>query len=375
MRLIPALLLVLAASPSFGLSYPCPSDPGFCYFDVGNDGCFDSPADTGPITADLEAGIYPDPGPPVAGSIVCPPSVKKLNALAKIEWSTATGGDILMYDVKIKASGVDCDAGGELHFDGKIISGGGLFLRADGDVSIDGRFVAKDGQLYIESINGSMALADRTNIKARNTVWVRTYNDGDIVVGNKSKLKSKDGAPSIISEGDATTSNVFMQGGGGVSIRGDNITMVGRSTMQALRDDDYGHVSINTNLGEVGKVEIDWLIASGRGAFINVGSFALGLPINGEVKKSKIKSSRGNIFIDADGPITLDRVTMTTPKEWLGPRGVDLETEGTQLDLLSSSVRGGFFRLETAPGGTCDITGTTWTNVTPTFNCDTVVGP
>lgn len=375
MRSIPTLILLLTASPAFGLAYPCPSDPGFCYFDAGNDGCFDPPTDTGPINAALEAGTYPNPGPPIPGSIVCPPSVRKLTPVATVRWSTAAGGDILLYGVKIKTPlGVDMVSGGELHFAGRIVSVNKLDLQADGDVSIDGRLASRDDQLFVESINGSITLAKRTNIKARATAWVRTYNGGDIVAGDKCKLKSKDGAPSIISEGDATTTNVFMQGGGGVSIRGDDITMNGRSTMQALRDNDFGHVSINTNTG-AGHAQIDWLIASGRGVFLDVGSVELGRPIGGVVKKSKMKSSRGNIFHTGEGPMIFNQVSMTTPKEWLGIRGVRIRTTGTQIDLRDSSVRGGFFTLEVATGGTCDVTGTEWKDLSPTFDCDTVVGP
>ena len=87
------LLLGLAlGSPSSAAEYTCPSDPGFCYFDVGNDGCFDGGTDAGPINADLEAGAFPPVGPPDPGSIVCPPSVKKLAVTGPASWETAVGG-------------------------------------------------------------------------------------------------------------------------------------------------------------------------------------------------------------------------------------------------------------------------------------------
>lgn len=46
MKLIhPVLGLFLMATPALALEYACPTDPGFCYRDLANDGCFDSGAD------------------------------------------------------------------------------------------------------------------------------------------------------------------------------------------------------------------------------------------------------------------------------------------------------------------------------------------
>ncbi len=73
MKLIRAVLaLLLMAPPALALEYPCPSDPGFCYRDVGNDGCFDGGVDDGPIKAEIE-GQFSFPPFPDPGSIVCPP--------------------------------------------------------------------------------------------------------------------------------------------------------------------------------------------------------------------------------------------------------------------------------------------------------------
>jgi len=63
---VTAALVVGPGSTALGLEYPCPSAPGFCYFDVASDRCFDSGTDVGPIGADLAAGDYPNPLPPGA---------------------------------------------------------------------------------------------------------------------------------------------------------------------------------------------------------------------------------------------------------------------------------------------------------------------
>ena len=58
-----------------GETYGCGSDPGFCYRDVGGDGCYDAGTDEASIDGALtDAGGYEA----TTGSIVCPPSVKKL---------------------------------------------------------------------------------------------------------------------------------------------------------------------------------------------------------------------------------------------------------------------------------------------------------
>lgn len=43
--IIVALLAVTIPSTVLAVDYPCPSAPGFCYRDVGDDGCFDSVVD------------------------------------------------------------------------------------------------------------------------------------------------------------------------------------------------------------------------------------------------------------------------------------------------------------------------------------------
>src|SRR6185369_16768742 len=78
--------------------YPCPSDPGFCYRDFGDDGCFDVGVDDGPINDEIEAQST-FPGSPDPGSIVCPPSVLELVATGgAMRLATATGSSILFYD-------------------------------------------------------------------------------------------------------------------------------------------------------------------------------------------------------------------------------------------------------------------------------------
>src|SRR6185436_14403237 len=103
--LVPVLISFLClASPAFALDYNCPTDPGFCYLDVGNDGCFDSGTDVGPIDDQLETGDFPSPpGPPDPGSIVCPPRVKTLTTTNGIDWHTAAGGSILLHAARINA--------------------------------------------------------------------------------------------------------------------------------------------------------------------------------------------------------------------------------------------------------------------------------
>jgi len=99
MKLVTSALVLMIAAPA-AAQYPCPSDPGFCYFDVGNDHCFDPQTDSGPIDEALNSdfpafGESPDPG-----SMVCPPSVRNLSTLAR-SWRTAPGGDVLLYAARL----------------------------------------------------------------------------------------------------------------------------------------------------------------------------------------------------------------------------------------------------------------------------------
>lgn len=100
MKLSLAAVCLLVAAPAIALDYPCPSDPGFCYFDRANDGCFDVGTDDAPSEAEfLQLPYYPFPSEP--GSVICPPSVTELK-LFRAFWRLEPGGEVLLYGAHLR---------------------------------------------------------------------------------------------------------------------------------------------------------------------------------------------------------------------------------------------------------------------------------
>lgn len=82
-RVLRALFILLAivafASVARASTDACPSDPGACFVDLDNDGCFDAESDTLGVETQMVAADFDtiDFGP--GAGLVCPPSVKRLD--------------------------------------------------------------------------------------------------------------------------------------------------------------------------------------------------------------------------------------------------------------------------------------------------------
>lgn len=126
-RIVATLAAVLLHTPATAAEYPCPSDPGFCYRDVANDGCFDSGVDEGPINDEIE-GYEEFPVVPEPGSIVCPPSVLELTPSdTSIRLETLPGSSIMLYGARIITSGAFAlVSGGEALVGGRVLVGGSI---------------------------------------------------------------------------------------------------------------------------------------------------------------------------------------------------------------------------------------------------------
>lgn len=174
------LTLALAGSAS-SLEYSCPADPGFCYLDVEDDGCFDAGTDAGPIDAALEAGEFPSPLPPgdalptAPGGIVCPPSVRRLNLVgAGTDWRTAPGSDIVLHAAQLVVlhfGPIELYSGGDLVMSSairRVIHNGfqPVHLRGEGDVVFAGLRARGSNGLEVESVSGNVTVAAKAKIAA-----------------------------------------------------------------------------------------------------------------------------------------------------------------------------------------------------------------
>jgi hypothetical protein len=355
-------LFALAAAPATALEYPCPTDPGFCYFDVADDGCFDGGVDDGPIDAALEAGAY---APGVPGSIVCPPSVKKLTGQSTINWQTEAGGDIRIYGARIGMSGDQhllFTAGGRVDVEGQIATAGFILIRGDEGVSLDGRFASSDDNVTVRSENGDIDVAERSSFKTRGSNRLITNNGGAITVGSRVKMRSKFGSSGIEADGAAHTTDLVIVGDGG-EVRGSTVEMTGRTIVGIPSSDDGGFFQIGG-----GTVDIEVIRA--KAGFISVNATG-NLSIGGPGQPSRLRSGEEDVLVFSGGDVRFENVRISTPKS----ESFAVTTTSGLIELLDSFVRAGAFELSPTSPSTCDVTGTSWKKVDPVFDCDVVVGP
>ena len=359
------------ATPALAEEYPCPSDPGFCYRDLGDDVCFDPGVDEGPINEELEASsTFPDPPPP--GTVVCPPSVKRLVALHDIEWQTPPGSSILIYGATLDTDGsFETISGGRLLLDGWIRGLWELTLNAEDDIDlstslrrirIPGGVGAHLIDVDVESQNGDIRVAPgvRFPLGLGNAEFLAPA--GDITFGEKVKFKAADsstpyGNVAVVAGGHVEMNAPRLQGKPHLRVTASSIEVKGKGV--------FGVTVLTATDGEV-TIER----ARARSALTIAGDHVtIGTAPDGEVKQSRISSLR----ITAGGPVRLENLNL---------RFIDAETTGTSFDVRDSKLSG---RSKKDPremtisalgaGSTCDITGTEILKAILTTNCDTVIGP
>lgn len=392
--LLPLWAALAMGGPALALEYPCPSDPGFCYFDAANDGCFDGGTDAGPIDGLLESGSFPaPPASPVPGSIVCPPSVGTLKPVAPVDWETAVGGDVLLYRATIlteEGDNVVIDSGGILYLGGLLKLGGqvspgagDLALTAVGDVTL--QVGAKSAgaasgfaDAVVTSTDGDVVLGPKAKLLLGDSTFTTT-NGGDVVLGEKvkadfriSSFPAESGRFSASGDLITTDARFVLSEVGTLELQGANVLLGGRTKIKTGK-----HVDIAASAG--GEVRIDALVAAFGGAFtVDAGDVAIGLPdAKGKVRGSKVKADQdepGQLTIVASGEIELDRVKVTK----VGT--IDVQTAGTTIRFVEGKVQEtplfpGTTTLSAGPGSTCDVTDSKFKNSTLITNCDTVVGP
>lgn len=373
-------LAALVPFPAFASEYTCPSDPGFCYFDVGNDGCFDMGVDTGPIDGDLEAGTFPAVGPPSPGSIVCPPDAGNLNVPAIVSWETAGGGSILLHGTKVIGSGgpISITSGAELVLGGKVSNTNSLLLEAQGDVKVRGSLLLDfiNAGLTVRSVAGSLSVGPRVKIKGGD---MHFEADGDITLLDRVQLqrKSQNGSNLVFTTpSELSATSLGVTGAGTLSLDVGTLRLLGRTKTKLFR-------VVVTAMGDV---EIDQIKAiqktSGGPAGFEIdsdgGSVEIGRPdANGKVRPSTI-NVRGGIVLTASENVRVDRAKMLVPG---GLAGGNRElTAGGNVALTDSLVRGQVSQprdtiLTAGAGSSCDITDSKFLGTNLILNCDTVTGP
>ncbi len=380
--------------------YTCPTDPGFCYFDVGNDGCFDGGTDTGPIDDQLEAGPFPSPLPPgddlpvAPGSIVCPPSVKRLDLPygTATDWRTALGSDIKIFGAKIiyKATFVQGQSDDQI----TLRSGGDLVLvkpmsitsrnaaiprpvglHAEGDVMIeDGIQVKKScptpGQcqrVEIFSTTGDVTFGEKSkNSGSRFDVT----SGNDIVLGDKSRITTYQISEGIRLEavGQLSMSRPKIKTGDlRVATNGVTITGIG-----VFKTEDGTSIDAGT-----GDLVAEALKFDSRNSLFEFQgeSILIGTPTG---KTSKLKAKKGSLHF-----IATDEISIVNTKI-IVERDVLLDQGGTTLSVLATRIQGsgqysvtGFSTttIQTGPGSVCNLTDTDFVSMILADDCGTVVGP
>lgn len=370
--LLIAILLVSVAPAADALEYSCPSDPGFCYFDRANDGCFDPGSDEGPIEAQLALATffvpYPDPAEP--GSIVCPPSVARLK-LNDANWRTEPDGDVLLFAARLSGR-IQIESGGRLHLGGGADGSEILTLSARDDVSIARKVQAKEKgfgvtSIAMESTSGAVELGARARLVCEGSCSVAAA--GDIMLAAGSSINAKDGFVRLDADGFVFTDSAAIRGAGPVDIVGSGLSSVGRLSLQSSVN------SIQVDAGLDGPIRIDQLKAkaqSHRTITLAGGQIEIGRPVAGKIRTSTVKGP-ASFDINASGPIRVEKTQIVKAQS------IDFGTDGTEVSFIAGRVVGSAVSPSTmtmtaGAGSTCDVTGSLFKAML-VANCDTLIGP
>lgn len=382
-------LPLLLATPALAIEYSCPSDPGFCYFDVGNDGCFDAGVDLPGIESDLDGGVWPLPAgsPPSPGSIICPPSVQQIDVIRHgaanvIDWDTAPGGDIILHEARLRAVGGD----GDIHVDagGYLGLGGGIearsrhtdiTLRSEDGATVAGKVKSKRNfQLW--SFGGDVTLEDRTQITTRSTISIFA---GAFTAGDKVKLKAKPGSITVSSSGPVVMGDSpVVTSAGALTVRGSSIDIQGKAKLTANGDREE-------LILEGGAIGVDAIQASARGTVSITGDdVVIGRPnAKGRIATSRLNARKDTSGSYSDSVLEVEGTTgLAFEKIRFNGRRFSFDTTATEVKIARSIflapkswAGSSTTTIQAGAGATCDLTGTAFLHTVLAGNCDTIVGP
>ncbi len=380
-----ATIVAITISPVGVLAaeYPCPADPGFCYRDVADDGCFDAGPDVGPINADIESSSsFPAVPPP--GSLVCPPSVKRLTATATdIRLATAAGSSVLFYAAKI--DGVDDFAivsGGDILLGETVRGRRDAVLEASGDVvvekGVDLKQAIVDGIVSMSATGGNVTIGPKARFRAAG-IFAEAIS-GNVELLEKVKITARflPTTPADVfleASGDVTMNNAtFVITGSSVRFKaeGANVFVVGKSKIKMKGEFSPTSADITATRGDV--VVDSLIMRTDAPIAVSGANVTIGVEDDGKTRKSKITQVReigGSVDILATGAIDLTNVALVSAAEVL------IDTSGTTVNVRDSVLKGKkaspTFTVSAGAGSTCDLTGATVQSATLATNCDTVV--
>lgn len=367
------LAFLLAAAPASAFEYPCPSDPGFCYFDVGNDGCFDAGTDTGPIDTDLEAGTFPPVGPPLPGSIICPPDAGNLNLAVPTTWETAPGGGVRLYGPRLVGVGgpVSIVSGAGILIGGRVSNVNAITLHATDDIEIEQSLLLtkSNSGVDVESTSAGIVIGPKVKIKAGGSTFTAA---GNIEIGSRAKLQIfafNHLEWDFITPGALASEDLDIKGGSELRLQVGSLEVGGKFKLNPSR----------FYLTATGAVRIGRMLQKDGEVHVTASSIEIGIPdAKGKVRSSKLKTTE-DVQMSATGDIRMDGVKIIAPTSFSGPDAIDLDAGG-DLSFVDGTIRSRPSQprdvMLTAGGGfSCDLTGTKLQATVLTLNCDTVVGP
>lgn len=354
-----ATALVVTAGPVLAADYPCPTDPGFCYFDIGNDGCWDAGTDGGAINGALEAGDFNFPFP-APGSIVCPPSVEELEVqtLDNARWAAGTGGHILLYGAEISGDPLDvrllADDGS-----GDVLLGNDVRVRLivqANDVSIE-QDVRDTLTVFAE---GDVTVADGSFFKARSSISFFAES-GEIRLGSGVKISS---STIQLIGGDIFLSGLRAVAKLGYLIRGNDLTATGYTQLKTKAG---GQITMDVS----GDVAFERALLKTNDISLEAASFVVTSP---DGKPSRILTGKnGDLEVTTVGSVDLELVDLRVGDPGTSQKA---EIEGANIALRNGKIRGRpGTPLTLTSAGTCDLTNSKVVKVDLTTACGSVVGP
>jgi len=348
---IPELALLVAATVLFlsgsagALHGPCPVEVDFPFLDLDGNLCHD-PTDSGDITADLlsTAGPYT----PAAGNLVCPAGATLISTVpdstevVTINW--VIPGTVVL-DCKVKLWG-----------DLRTFE-----VEAGADILLDAKFKTRSHQIYLAP-NGSIETGFKTKFIGRLDVTLAAGDD--ITLGERTLVRA-----------GHFGGNLFVLAGQTVTM-GDKCKLDGRDSGSVITVS--GH---DVLIGERVK-----MLARDRGRI-----FVDADPVTGTVNAEKIvilgenaaNITGGTVTVGArskgDFTLTAESAIIANEIKGLSPATFTLNTAGTisvtDAIFKKSHPPTATIRFTTAPGGTCDVTGSIFHNYTLMFTGCTPIGP
>lgn len=387
--IVPLLAVLLLLGNATGAEYPCPSDPGFCYRDVGNDGCFDSGVDDGPINSEIEEASTLDPTPP-PGSLICPPSVTSVSASdADIRLATPAGSSVLIYAARFNdVHELEIVSGEDILFGGDVEPRRFVVLRAANDVLVEGDIDQRDSQvnggLVLESSSGDVRIGPKSRLRAAG-IFADALA-GEIHVLEKSKLIGQwQSQPSFGSVSLVATGNLLIENATIVAIgRQSIVDLIGATVTVAdrLKVKQRGqNAPLRFNVAALaGDVAVDRLVLNTEAPITFSGeNVTIGAMKNGKIPRSKIlfnfptPVTGDGVAITATGAVDLSRLSLITRDDAV------IETTSTSLNFIGGTIKGKkatpTVNVSAGPASTCDLTGTVVKKATLVTSCDAVVGP